>query len=95
MDIGSQKEIIKLEKYLRNQGRQDLVEVLREASPEELKRKLMEQAEHEQAIIDTKNNDDELKEAKEHARSLGAVYNEQVRMNKKISRFVHLLLNDK
>jgi hypothetical protein len=85
----------KIEKFLRNQGRQDLVETLRESSPDALKRKLMEQAEHEQAIIDTKNNDEELKNAKDHARSLGSVYNEQIRMNKKISRFVHLLLNDK
>lgn len=95
MGLDKQKEIVILERYLKNQGRVELIETLRSASPEALKRKLTEQAEYDQAQIDLRNKDEKLKEAKDKARSLGSNYNENLRMSKKISRFVHLLMNDK
>lgn len=92
MDL--EKELTKLEKYLVKQGRVDLVQELRSLDNDSRRERLMKQAVHEQEILDTKEKDEELKKAKEQARFLAASYNEQTRMVKKISRFIHLLIED-
>ena len=92
MDL--EKEITKLEKYLVKQGRGDLVQELRSLDNDKRRDRLMKQAVHEQEILDTKEKDEDLKKAKETARDMAASYNEQTRMVKKISRFIHLLIED-
>lgn len=92
MDL--EKEMTKLERYLIKQGRQDLVNELRDLDNDERRQRLMKQAVLEQEILDTKAKDTKLQDAKDEARSLAATYNEQTRMSKKISRFIHLLIED-
>lgn len=92
MDL--EKEITKLEKYLKRQGREELIRELRDLSNDDRRGRLMKQAVYEQEIFDSKENDKDLKAAKEKARDLNAVYNENLRLNKKISRFIHLLIED-
>lgn len=92
MDL--EKEITKLERYLIKQGRADLVKELQNLSNDDRRNRLMKQAVYEQEIMDAKANDSGLIAAKEEARSLGSVYNENLRMNKKISRYIHLKIED-
>lgn len=94
MSLDLEKEITKLERYLRKQGRDELVQELRSLDNEDRRNRLMKQAVHEQEIMDTKAKDEKLKEAKAEASALNGIYNEQLRMNKKISRFIHLLIED-
>lgn len=89
-----EKEITKLERYLNRQGRGDLCKELRQLNNDHRRARLLKQAVHEQEIMDTKAKDAKLSAAKELARDLGAVYNEQKRMSQKISRFIHLLIED-
>jgi hypothetical protein len=92
MDL--EKEITKLERYLIKQGRAKFVQELRSLDNDTRRDRLMKQAVHEQEIMDTRNKDEKLQAAKENARFQAATYNEQLRMNKKISRFIHLLIED-
>lgn len=92
MDL--EKEITKLERYLIKQGRQELVNELRNLDNDDRRNRLMKQAVHEQEIMDTRAKDEKLRKAKEEARFQAASYNEQLRFNKKISRFIHLLIED-
>lgn len=92
MDL--EKELTKLERYLKKQGREELVKELRTLDNDDRRQRLMKQAVYEQEIMDAKANDRKLQAAKEEARDLGAVYNENLRMNKKISRFIHLLVEE-
>jgi hypothetical protein len=94
MDQDLEKEITKLERYLNRQGRSELVQQLRNLDNDDRRQRLMKQAVHEQEIQDTKQKDGDLKKAKDLARDLNATYTEQLRMNKKISRFIHLLIED-
>lgn len=90
-----EKEMTKLEKYLKKQGRNELVQELHGLKSDQLKSRLLGQAMHYQEIMDTKAIDEKLTDALELVKSLRASYNEQLRMNKKISRFISLLLKDK
>lgn len=92
MDL--EKELTKLEKYLTRQGRTDLINDLRNLDNDERRQRLMKQAVYEQEIMDAKAKDEGLKAAKTVAKDLGAVYNENLRMNKKISRLIHLMIED-
>jgi hypothetical protein len=92
MDL--EKEITKLERYLNRQGRTDLVQELRNLDNDDRRQRLMQQAVLEQEIQDTKEKDEELKKAKAIARDMNATYNEQTRMSRKISRFIHLLIEE-
>lgn len=93
-EITQELERTKLEKYLIKNGRKNLIEELRGLDNDGRRQKLMKQAVYEQEIIDSKAADGDLKRAKDEARDLAAVYNENLRMNKKISRFIHLLIED-
>lgn len=92
MDL--EKEITKLERYLNRQGRTELVQELRRLSNDARRERLKGQAIHEQETLDLRAKDKKLIAAKAEARDLNAIYNEQLRMNKKISRFIHLLIED-
>lgn len=92
MDL--EKEMTKLERYLIRQGRNDLVQTLRTLDNDERRNRLMQQAVLEQEIQDTKEKDHKLRQAKDLARELNATYTEQTRMSRKISRFIHLLIED-
>lgn len=92
MDL--EKEITKLERYLLKQGREEFVKEIRGLNNDDRRDRLMKQAVYEQEIMDAKANDKKLQAAKDEARSLGSVYSENLRMNKKIARFIHLLIED-
>jgi uncharacterized membrane protein len=89
-----EKEITKLERYLTRQGRSELIQQLRKLSNDDRRQRLMKQAVLEQEIQDTKEKDEKLKSAKDLARELNSTYTEQTRMARKISRFIHLLIED-
>lgn len=90
----NEKERTKLEKYLIRQGRQNLIEELRNLGTDKLKEKLLAQALYKQETIDAKNNDEKLKAAKDTAKEQAAPYNESIRMNDKISRYINALMKD-
>lgn len=88
-------ETTKLERYLVNQGRATFIEEIRGASPETLDSKLLGLAKYNQEIENTRNDDKELRDAKQHARDLGASYREQLNMNKKLARFIALIMSER
>lgn len=94
MAVDLEKEITKFERYLIKNGRTELVQELRQLDNDDRRQRLMKQAVYEQEIMDAKANDRELQAAKDNARFLGSTYTENLRMNKKISRFIHLLIED-
>ena len=89
-----EKEITKLERYLRRQKDAQFIIDLRQLNPDELKERMKQQALYRQETITARQRDEELKRAKEKSRDLAAPYNESVRMNDKISRFISLLLEE-
>lgn len=94
MTEDQEKEVIKLEKYLRRQKDAQFIIDLRRLSAEELKEKIKIQALYRQETIDARLKDEELKLAKEKARDMAAPYNESLRMNDKICRFISLLISE-
>lgn len=92
MDL--EKEITKLEKYLRRQKDAQFIIDLRKLSTEELRGRMLQQAVYRQETITAKQRDEGLRAAKDTASALAAPYNESVRMNDKISRFISLLLEE-
>lgn len=89
-----EKEVTKLEKYLRKQGRKDFIDEMRAASDGTLESKLLSLAKHDQEIRNTMAKDEELIKAKERKADLEATYKEQLRMNAKLARFVALVMQD-
>jgi hypothetical protein len=94
LKMDNELELTKLEKYFRKEGRYTLVEELRRLSREELGTRLQGQAKHLQDIIDTKAKDEKLKAAKEDVREYSETYNRQKRMCDKISRLIHLIVQE-
>lgn len=92
MDL--EKEITKLERYLIKEGKENLIRELRDLDNDDRRQRLMKQAVYEQEVQDTKNNDEVLKKARAAANFENSKYTEQVRMSRKISRFIHLLIED-
>lgn len=93
--LSENKEIVKLEKKLRNQtGGFDYVDDLRRLSKYDLESKLKDLAKHKQAIITTKRKDEKLIEAKKEVSNLNAPYNEQTKGNDEKSRFIGLLIQE-
>ena len=90
-ELQDEREVIKLERDLRREGREDFIEQMRNAGVELLDSKLLGLAKHREAINDTQQNDEELRTAKAVASNLGAPYREQLTMNKKLTRFITLL----
>lgn len=97
MSLHEDKEIIKLERYLKKHAREELINQLRSLDNDALRQRLMKQAILEQEIMDTKSKEgdkDPVKSAKALVKEHNATYNEQKRMSQKISRFIHLLIED-
>lgn len=93
-ELAEDKEMIKLERYLKRNGSPNLIEDLRKLTSDELKKRIQDQAIYKQETITAKQNDEALAQAKEKAKELTGPYNESIRMNDKISRFISLLLKD-
>lgn len=89
-----EKEVTKLERYLRKNNRQDFIDEIRAASEDVLDQKMLGLAKHREAIADTRAADDELKVAKLKAKDLAAPYSEQLRMNAKLTRFISLVMQE-
>lgn len=89
------KEKTKLEKFLKKQGRQDFLEEVDAADVTQLDSKLLGLAKHEQEINNTKSDDAALEEAKNVKKSLEAPYRDQLKMNKKLARYVALTMQEK
>lgn len=86
-----EKELTKLEKYLIKNGRKEFVDEIRKGDPGLREAKLLSLAKHRQHIKSTKAQDVELKEISEKKSVLEAPYNDQIRMNDKLCRFIHLI----
>ena len=87
-------ELTKLEKFLKKEGRNDLIQGLKGATLDEMNAKLLGYAKHAQEIIDTKNRDEELKNARQRVKVLNEPYREQLNMNKKLARYTALVIKD-
>ena len=94
-ELTLEKETTKLEKFLKKEGRQDFIDEMRAADAGQLEARLLGLAKHAQEITNTRDNDEELRKAKEHAKNLGAPYREQKKMNDKLARFVALMMQEK
>lgn len=94
-EITLEKEVTKLEKYLKKEGRQDFVDEMMDGDSERLNAKLLGLAKHRQEILNTRSEDGDLKKAKEEVKDLDAPYKEQLKMNEKLTRFVSLVMKDK
>mgnify|MGYP000853856142 FL=1 len=92
-----EKEITKLERYFKRNGRDELVTELLNMSNDKRRERLMKQAILEQEITDTKKKAEEkepVANAKAVIREHNATFSEQTRYSRKISRFLHLLIED-
>lgn len=89
------KEVTKLEKWLKNQGRQDFIDKIRNSTNTQMEAEILKLAKHKQDIMSTKAKDEELKKARENVRGLNAPYAEQGRFNDKMTRFAALVLEEK
>lgn len=87
-------ELTKLEKSLLKAGRQDFVEEVRKLSAVALDARLTGLAKHREEILTTKANDEEFQAVAQKKKDLEAVYREQTSMNKKLSRFIHLIMKE-
>ncbi len=92
MDL--EKEITKLEKYLIKEDRKEFILEMRRGTPQTRDAKLLSLAKHKQEIVNTMAKDEELKTINSKRSELQAPYNEQKRMNDKLSRFVHLIAKE-
>jgi hypothetical protein len=95
MDL--EKELTKLERYLIRHSRETLIQELKSLSNDQRRNRLMKQAVHEQEIFDTKDKEsqkEEIQNAKTMLREFNALYNEQLKLNRKIARYIHLLIED-
>lgn len=95
--MDNELELVKLEKFLIKQDRKELIAELRNLSNDARRQRLMKQSVHEQEIMDAKNKEaetDRIVNAKAELKSFNATYREQLTMNKKIARFIHLLIED-
>lgn len=94
-ELDQEKEVTKLERYLKREGRDDFVTEMMGASTQQLDAKMLSLAKHNEEITNTKNEDEELQQAKVKVKVLGAPYRDQTKMNKKLTRFVALLMANK
>lgn len=97
MSVDAEKEIVKLERKLIREGRENLVQELRKLSNDQRRDRLKQQAILAQEIIDNKAKAAEVEEtaaAISAVREHVATYREQSDCCKRISRFLHLLIED-
>ena len=84
-------EITKLEKKLSDGEASEL----RGLPVSELEFKLLQLSKHREAIVTTRNNDEQLNDTKELLKELNAPYREQLSANKVKARFIALLLEER
>lgn len=89
---GTEKKLVKLEKEFCKQGEEEYVRDLRRASFEELENKLKELSKHREAIDETKDRDEELKQAMEVVKNLKAPYVEQKKWASKRAKMIYLIM---
>lgn len=89
-----EKEITKLERYFVKNGRHELVAELRRSNREQLHERIKKQAIHLQEIADAKANDEKLKAARADVSDLSAPYNDSKTMCNRISRLIHLIVQE-
>lgn len=94
-ELNQHKERTKIERALKNNGMADFISSVDSMTKEELSNKLLNLAKHEQHIVSTMQRDDQLKDAKEKVKVLKQPYNEQRNMNKKMARYVGLVMEDR
>lgn len=90
-------ELTKLERKLKKDGKESLVKELRGLTNEQRRERLKAQAIHRQEIIDTKAlaaQKPDIVNAKGVIREHNATYREQKDNCDRISRFLHLLIED-
>lgn len=95
VELSDSPERTKLEKFLKNQGRQDFIDDVVNMSREQLDDKMLRLAKHREEIQSTKNKDQELIQVKEKKKMLEAPYREQKKMNDKLARYVMLVMQDR
>ena len=86
----------KIELLLRRAGREDFIKRIQQSrgTKSELDFEIMKLAKHAQAITNTQQQDIDLIRAKEEVRELKAPYNEQTKLNKALTRYVALILEE-
>ena len=94
-ELTLEKEMVKLERYLIKQGREDFVRTMRASNEEQLNFKLLTLAKHRQEIKSTKVRDQKLLQASETKKELESPYKEQLRMNEKLSSYVAQVMKEK
>lgn len=94
-ELEKPKEMVQLEKYLKNQGRTDFIQGVLSMSREQLDEKLLALAKYREAITDTMQLDEDLRKAGDLLKALRGPYNEDKRMNAKLARYVSLVAQEK
>lgn len=89
--LNEQLEITKLERKL-DEGE---ASKFRGMTDKELEFELLQLAKHKEAIVTTRNEDQQLNSAKEVVKELNSPYVEQLKANKLKHRFIALLLAEK
>lgn len=92
--IENEAEKTKLEKYLLKHKDVAFVTELLSLDKAALEERMKKQALFKQETITAKNGDEGLASAKSTANNLAAPYNDSIRMNDRISRFIALILKD-
>lgn len=92
-----EREITKIEKKMIKDGRKELVTELRNLTNDQRRERLKQQAILSQEIIDNKNKaaqHPEIRAAKDKIKEHNATYREQKDGCNRISRLLHLLIED-
>lgn len=90
----SEKELVKIEKYLRKHKDAEFIIELRRLSKDQLEERIKAQALFRQETITAKRDDKILNELKAKVKEFSGPYNDSLRLNDKISRFISLLINE-
>lgn len=92
MTPNMEKKLSKLEKEFINNGEDNYILELRRAEFSELENKLKDLSKHREAIEETMDRDEALREAKEKVKELRAPYSDQKRWNSKRAKLVYLIM---
>lgn len=93
-DLDLETELTKLERFLKKEDRLDFVNEVRSLDLTKLDAKLLGLSKHREEIVTGRDQDNDLRNAKAHARDLGATYRKQLKVNEKMARFIALHMKD-
>lgn len=93
-ELTLEKETTKLEKFLIKNDRRDFVDDMRGGSRESLDAKLLSLAKHREDIKNTRAKDEKLESVAKEKKELERPYNEQLKFNEKMARFVALIMRE-